>query len=610
MGSVIFTSYYSVPAAGYATYRVRIGYSEEYAASTNKTTVRITSVELQGEGNGVNWGSLPFFGSVRVNGSTLLSLSGGASVRVSFSGDGFCPVDIPDSSSVTVTHDDDGSKSVSFALVGGVSYAGGEYFCALYEGQPFGVAAQSVTVALTAHPRASTISFCPPGAVTGSSCRLVMTRNSSAFYHKARFQKGGTPLYTSEPFATALNFTVPRSWFSSFPNTDVLDVTVSVQTYRDSSCTGAVGAPAVCSLSVTADEGMRPAVASGWAVPAPYNADTAAAGITGYVKGYSRAQVSFDPSKISMSDTFGASVASYSVSCQGLSVSASPYRTGVLKASSAVVTCTVTDTRGRSTSEDFPLSVMDYARPKLSAISVFRSDADGTADEGGTYITVRASRSFSSLDGQNSCSLTAACAVSGGAYGSAVTLNNGTAKRLGPVSADTSYSVRIRATDALENTASYYTSVPTRKWAMKFRANGRGVAFGKAAESDDVLEVSSDWAVRLGRPLAIESGGTGAASAAEAVSNLGLARLQIEKYDLANDSSVEISTANSEYGMIVVTGAGALGKEIILYNTSGGGAVSTKRVTNAEGIALSTSTRKITLSNSAGYTQRAIKMSL
>ena len=94
------------------------------------------------------------------------------------------------------------------------------------------------------------------------------------------------------------------------------------------------------------------------------------------------------------------------------------------------------------------------------------------------------------------------------------------------------------------------------------------------------------------------------------MSNLGLARLQIEKYDLANDSSVEISTANSEYGMIVVTGAGALGKEIILYNTSGGGAVSTKRVTNAEGIALSTSTRKITLSNSAGYTQRAIKMSL
>jgi hypothetical protein len=31
---------------------------------------------------------------------------------------------------------------------------------------------------------------------------------------------------------------------------------------------------------------------------------------------------------------------------------------------------------------------------------------------------------------------------------------------------------------------------------MKFRPNGRGVAFGKAAETDDLFEIAEDWAVK------------------------------------------------------------------------------------------------------------------
>lgn len=498
MGSVVFTSSYSMSGYAYATYNVRVGYSESYNASTNKTTVRITSVELQKEGNGTNWGSLAFFGSVKVNGTTLLTMSGGSSVRVSLSGSGYCPVAIPSSSSTAIAHNDDGSKTVSFQLVGGFSYAGDSYFCAIYDSHPFGVKAQSKNVALTAHPRASAIASCPSAAETLQTITLAVSRCSAAFYHKASFLADGALLYTSEAFASALNLMIPRAWFASYPNTASLNVTVSVQTYSDASCTTAVGGAVTTTMSVTADAAMKPAVSAGWASLAPYNTGTAvaAAGITGCVKGYSRAQASFDASKIDLSDAVGASVASYSVACQGVVVSASPYLTGVLTSTSVSVVCTVTDTRGRTAGETFSLAVMDYAPPALSDPRIFRCGPAGTADEDGAYAGVEATALFHSLAGQNACTLTAAIAPSGGAYGAETALVSGTAAVLGPISPDASYSVRLTATDTLGNTAFYYASIPTRKWAMKFRPGGRGVAFGKAAETDDCFDIADGWAVK------------------------------------------------------------------------------------------------------------------
>ena len=494
MGSVVFSSSYSVSGYSYATCNVRVGYSENYNASTNTTTLAITSVEIQREGNGTNWGSIPVFGSIRVNGSTLLSVSGGSSYRVSLSGSGYCAANIPSSSSAVIVHNDDGSKSVSFELVGGVSKEGSSFFCGYYNSQyPIGAKSQSKTVALTSHPRASNISSCSSGVETQGCFSLSVARNSSAFWHKATIKIGGATMYTSGAFATSMTCTIPRSWFSSYPSAASLTATVSVQTYSGSACTAAVGSAVTRSFTVTADAGMKPTVSAGWVSLSAHNTG-AIENIFGFVKGYSQAEAAFDSDHIDMSDAVGASIASYSVTCQGTTASASPYRTPVLTQSSLV--CTVTDTRGRSASETFTVVLMDYAAPTLTGVSVFRCDANGAPDEDGTYYAAKASLTYSSLNTQNTCSLAAAHKAAGGSYGTATNLTSGAASIIGPVSADLSYTVKISAADALGNTAEFYATIATRKWAMHFRPNGSGVAFGKAAETDNTFEIDDGLAVK------------------------------------------------------------------------------------------------------------------
>lgn len=501
MGSIVFSDSYTVSGVGYKSFKVRLSFSEAYNAATNKTAVTITGVELKMEDNALNWGQLPFFGSVKVAGTTLLSMSGGSSVRVSVNGDGYNSVAIPASGTVEIAHNDDGSKSVDFTLVGGLN----GYFAASYNGKAFGVGSVSRTVALTSHARASAISSYSSSVATQGSFALSVARNSSAFYHKASFKIGSATVHTSAAFAASLSYTVPRSWFANHPSDVSLDVSVSVQTYTSSACTTAVGAPAEASFTVTADAGMKPTLSSGWVTLAPYNVG-AAASLAGYIKGYSRAQASFDEAKISLTDAVGASIASYSVAAQGSSDSTSPYLTSVLSSTSVSVVCTVTDSRGRSASESFTLPVMDYARPSVSGISVYRCTSNGTADELGTYYAVTASVSVSSLGGQNSATLVSQIAASGGSYGAGTALTSGTRKILGTISTEQSYTVRLTATDALGNTAVYYAAIPTRKWAMKFRPNGSGVAFGKAAEKDKMLDLPSTWTTGID---GIATGGSG-----------------------------------------------------------------------------------------------------
>lgn len=242
--------------------------------------------------------------------------------------------------------------------------------------------------------------------------------------------------------------------------------------------------------------GVKPEVSAGWAAHAHDNTGTAAASIDAYVQGYSRATVSFDASKISLK--YGATIAGYKIVCGGVTVTSAPYRTGTLTGTVASIVCTVTDSRGQTASGNLSVSLYAYAKPTITGVSIYRSNASGTADEDGTYIAVTATANISSLGGRNSGTMKVYTAAGSGSYTDKGTLTSGTRKILSTYSTDTSYRVKIELTDALGNTASYTQLVSTAAWAMKFRPTGNGVAFGKAAENAKSLEMPSDWVLRFG----------------------------------------------------------------------------------------------------------------
>ena len=328
---------------------------------------------------------------------------------------------------------------------------------------------------------------------TQGNINLQMDRKNPAYWHKATYSLNGTTLLTSAAFETSLTTAVPRSWFANTPNSATISVTLSVTTYTDSTCTETMGNPVTTTITVTADDGMKPTITSGWAVAAAYNAG-AVSGFTGYIKGYSKAEITFDATKITHAT--GAALGSYSVTYKGVTVSASPYRTEILTETSVSVVCTVTDSRGRTASETLTLTVADYSEPTITRTEICHCQSDGTQDDGGYYLKVKARLTCTGLSGQNTVSGTVAVAPKGGSYGSPTALASDTALVIGTYNPDASWMVKITATDTVGNTVTYEETIPQQAWAMKFRANGSGVGFGVAPSGDNVFEVKGTWAVK------------------------------------------------------------------------------------------------------------------
>lgn len=346
------------------------------------------------------------------------------------------------------------------------------------------------SLSITTAAGSSTIAAITQTVETLGTLTVSLNKAVDAFRHRLTVTAGGKTLYTSELFDASHSVTVPRSWFDSFPNVTTISATATVTTYNGDTAVGTASA----TVTITADDGMRPQISEGWATAAPYNIG-AVAGLTGYIAGYSQAEISFDAAKLTQAA--GAALASVTVTCSGAVVTAAPYRTPILLAAADVV-CAATDSRGRTATQTIRIEPMAYAPPTLSQVQILRCTAAGVEAEDGNYYSAKATATFSTLGGQNALTLTAAHKIQGGVYGAETALTSGEAAIIGTISPDSTYQVRITATDALGNTTISVASLPTRQWALKFRPNGQGAAFGKAAETDKALEIPADWIFKIG----------------------------------------------------------------------------------------------------------------
>ena len=346
------------------------------------------------------------------------------------------------------------------------------------------------SLSITTAAGSSTIAAITQTVETLGTLTVSLNKAVDASRHRLTVTADNKTLYTSELFDASHSVTVPRSWFDSFPNVTTISATATVTTYNGDTAVGTASA----AVTVTADDGMRPQISEGWATAAPYNIG-AVAGLTGYIAGYSQVEISFNAAKLTQAA--GAALASVTVTCSGAVATAAPYRTPILL-NAADVVCAATDSRGRTATQTIRIEPMAYAPPTLSQVQILRCTAAGVEAEDGNHYSAKATAIFSSLGGQNTLTLTAAHKIQGGVYGTETPLTSGETAIIGTISPDSTYQVRITATDALGNTTISVASLPTRQWALKFRPNGQGAAFGKAAETDKALEIPADWTFRIG----------------------------------------------------------------------------------------------------------------
>ena len=494
------SGYFDMEIATYAagTAVIRYWWQENYDVEGNYSTITLTQIGVQ-TAHSVRNGTYYVNATVTADDAAVATLSGNAysvySVDYQFN-----PLAINQTSGKIYHDDATGTKSVTLtATLTGNLFSNDAGWTA---GSGTTV---SVTVELTTIPRMTEVSA--PNGVIGSAVNLSVSRKSTAYTHTLSYTFGdASGTIVSKSTASVVSWTPPLALCSQIPSAASGVCTITCKTYSGSTLIGTK----TCTMTLTVPSSVGLVVSDGWAAAAPCNTG-AASGFSRYVQGYSRAQVTFDSSKISTANAYGATVASYGVTYGGTAFG-SPYRTGVLgSAGSQKLVCTVTDSRGRTVSETLTITVDSYAKPALSGVSVFRCSSGGTAADDGTYLSVTAVGTVSSLGGENTRTMTAAIRTVGGSYGSEKSFSSGVTAVLfdGLVSAVATYEVRLTLTDGVGNTAVVTLVIPTADAFFNGREGGSGAAFGKYAEEDDLLEVA--WNLRVRKDAEVD----GALSAAE-----------------------------------------------------------------------------------------------
>lgn len=417
---------------------------------------------------------------------------------------------------MTVGHDSDGTfseKAVSCGVLIDTTFSSSGYI---------GTVTAEGTMTLTTIPRASGLS-CGDLTLDSAGSAYIQTASAS-FRHDIYLSVGNASaclLYDKQGGGnvtitpTLENFAAQITGSASGAGTLTL--------YTFDAGRNSIGAASIA-VNVRVPSSAAPSVTSGWASAAYYNTGTAAEGIAAFVQGYSKAQVTFDSSKITTK--YGATIQSYKIACGGVTDTASPYLTGVLTGTSATITCTVTDSRGYTATGTVSVTLYPYKKPALSDVALYRADEDGTANRAGLCIYAMATLTWSDIGGKNSCSMKGYYRLQSGSYPAAGTeMTSGVGILLTVAAAATStYVAKITAVDSLGNTAAYEATIPTDSVAFHIREGGQGAGFGKYAEEDDLLDVA--WAARVRKalrldvPLGVEYGGTGATTASESVQNL------------------------------------------------------------------------------------------
>lgn len=328
---------------------------------------------------------------------------------------------------------------------------------------------------------ASTPTLSKSGAKLGEKVTIYTNRGDSRYTHTVTYTVGGETGTIATGVGASCEWTPPTSLIDKV-TTSGAACTITCTTYYGGTNKGT----ATARLTLYPPDGAAPTVTDGWISAERDN--SLIPGINAWVVGYSKVKITFDPSKVS--GNFNATIVGFSVQYEGETTAAADNTatTKALTGAAATVRCMVTDSRGNTTTETVEVTALAYAPPTITEASVYRCDDALLAADDGVHIAARATAGCTSLNGENTVTLTAAYkALDAADYGAEVTLQSGVTGMVtgsADISTMQSYTVRLTATDKVGSSVTYIKTVPTKSVTFHLKAGGKGAAFGKYAEKD------------------------------------------------------------------------------------------------------------------------------
>jgi len=373
-----------------------------------------------------------------------------------------------------IAHNADGTKSVTISATFEIN--------ATISGSYRDTITASSTVTLNTIPRATQPSLSASSADMGATVTVSMPRASSNFTHDLSYKLGsGSYVSVATGRGTSYTWTVPDV-ASSLPSATSGQLTLRCITKNGSTTIGTKYAY----LTAKVPTSVVPTVS---AVTLAEATSGLAAQFGAYIQDKSKVKAT-----ITAAGAKGSSITTYQTTLLGKTYTGSSWTSGLLTSSGTITLSTkVKDSRGRwSAAKTTSISVLAYATPQIQTLRAYRVNSSGASDEQGEYIQVDYRYSVSSLGSKNTANAVIEYKRSTETSWSQLLKNtalsaNTSAKPTTPTfSVDYQYDIRLTVTDWFGSSRSYMTNLPTGAVILDLLANGKGIAFGKAAEQEGI----------------------------------------------------------------------------------------------------------------------------
>ncbi len=323
----------------------------------------------------------------------------------------------------------------------------------------------------------------------GGTVRATINAPSTTFTHKIKWALGSKSQTVSLGAGVKVaDFTLPLDWTSEIQKSLTGTLSATLETYSGSEKTGS--ASYSIKVVIPATDTFKPAfdlvvTRNDNGVPSSWNE---------YVKGVST--VTVEPANITYK--YGAGYYIATITVGNVTKLELPSTFELTQSGQVKITVTVKDNRGLSTVKTATINVQNYTPPTINVEAFNRCNLVGAIDSMGTYGLLKYTSDYSSVNGKNTCSVTIKHKASHSDNWSApvVAPKNNTPFGDGAFDVTKSYAVCITISDGInQNGIETLLYLPGGDIPFNIRKGGKGAAFGKFSETDNLLDVNWDMKV-------------------------------------------------------------------------------------------------------------------